>query len=227
MAGVGWLRFGTVLSLIGVAGSAAAQDTELGSRLPHRKLEPVGRVDALARGYFDCLSSIEPSMAKAVVTAPMGSQVQMDLLNRNARSHTSQCLTGTDEFLTSMSFTDILWVGGLARAMYLRSGPLKTSVARLDDATEAAALNGAANKGFAILGVFARCIVATDPVHADALVRSERQSGAETRAMAMLAPTFQPCLFKGQQLSINRESLRAGLAIALFNASNPALVAAS
>jgi len=66
-----------------------------------------------------------------------------------------------------------------------------------------------------IVDEFARCVAATMPVQVDALLRTPVASAAESEAVETLSTGFAPCVFEGQKLGFDAETLRAALAFAL------------
>lgn len=61
------------------------------------------------------------------------------------------------------------------------------------------------------------CVADTDPAGIAALLTTDPGSGAEKAAIRALSPSLGPCLSTGTKLSSNRQSVRAGLAEALYH----------
>ena len=62
---------------------------------------------------------------------------------------------------------------------------------------------------------FSRCVAATAPMQVDALLRSDVESEAEQAGIKGVIPYLGPCMFEGQNLQLDPESLRSMLAFAL------------
>lgn len=65
----------------------------------------------------------------------------------------------------------------------------------------------------------ADCMVATNPVDADFLFRTARDSADEAGAVARLMPAITECVPEGQQIDFSRADLRAWLGEGLWHAS--------
>lgn len=66
----------------------------------------------------------------------------------------------------------------------------------------------------------ADCIVATDPVVADFLYRTTRESEDENDAIAQLMPSISGCIPEGVELDMSRNDLRTWLGEGLWHAAN-------
>ena len=75
------------------------------------------------------------------------------------------------------------------------------------------------SKSDVVVDEFARCVVASDPMGADRLVRTEPKTKEEGKALGALSPKFGPCAFEGQELAFDREGLRNAMAWALARQS--------
>jgi hypothetical protein len=61
------------------------------------------------------------------------------------------------------------------------------------------------------------CVADIDPAGVQRLLATTAETGEERAAVRALAPSLGPCLATGTKLSSNRQSLRAGLAEALYH----------
>ena len=62
---------------------------------------------------------------------------------------------------------------------------------------------------------FSRCVAATAPMQVDALLRTDVETKAEQAAIRSVVPFLGACMFEGQDLKLDAESLRSMLAYAL------------
>ncbi len=67
----------------------------------------------------------------------------------------------------------------------------------------------------------ATCVSEVDPARTLAILKTEPYSAAERQAFTAITPVMGPCLSVGAKLQANRQALRAALAEALYQRTQP------
>lgn len=207
--------------LLGAAPATAQDDPEIGSRLTQRRVTgtAVGE-DAAARAaqrYAGCVFLKQPSQVVAAlsVTDPADAGRRLGALQVRG---TCMNLILANSLADSqrLSFPTDLYRGLLAEAVIrnryqgakLTALPLQTTYSR---------------PWFAITGrprpieEMNACVADTNPDGIATLLTTAPQSDSERMAVRRMGSSLGPCLSAATKLSSNRQSLRAGLAEALFH----------
>lgn len=174
------------------------------------------KVEQATDAFFKCIVDHDPANARVVVLRPDAAATVK--AGKKLTQLASECLGQQDGLKLTTNY--LLYSGGMARALYLRSNP-----GRPEKVTSAPAiaptpvkLESTTPGGQAIeaMGIFADCVIANASNVADAFVRANPGSGAETSALGELKPIMPNCLTTSDKLALSRQSLRAGLSIALY-----------
>lgn len=78
-----------------------------------------------------------------------------------------------------------------------------------------------------VVDEMATCVAEVDPAHSRAILDAAPYSGEEKAAFAALMPVMGPCLRIGAKLAANRQALRAAIAEALYQRTQPWVIAAA
>jgi hypothetical protein len=151
-----------------------------------------------------CLAQSRPRWARQTLSRPYLSDAQA--------YDAAQALKGTDTCLrepaAEVAFRTSGVVGSLAE-YFLKADLAKTDFARVTEALYTLAPLNASED-------FALCVAAGNPVAARDLALSEPGSAAEARASQTLAVHIAPCIRKGEDPTVDLQSLRALVSTALY-----------
>ena len=159
-----------------------------------------------APGYFD-----------AALAAPPASREEHAILDRSANVAVN-CM---NSLAPSIYFNWRQLRGAFAEARYLAANPTPPDFGTGEHAMIAIPAKWTERKmsddeKLAIVKYdFANCVVATDPVLADALLRTEPASPAEANSAGRIVPLLGPCLLADTKFKLDTPSLRALLAQSL------------
>lgn len=190
-------------------------ELRLGSRIPWRIEKPTASqregIRVLYR-FGRCMVEEQLVDSRALLQLEMGAPQHAEILARLIGKE-NRCLRGA----TTMSLAAGPFRGAIANALYLHDY-LAFPADRLPAAPQSAGqmLTGNPDR---LMSDFARCVVRTDPVAVDALLRTRAASDEEHDALQALSARFSSCLFQGQSLSMNALALRSVLAEAAYRLS--------
>ena len=210
----------TAIGLFGMSASAqelAPAETEmrLGSLIPWRIDRPTPTQREGTRVLYrfgNCTVEAKPEDSAQLLRMSPGQEGEMTIISRLAGIDNG-CLRGAQ----SMSLNLVPFRGSIANALYLRdyaAFPADRLAASAETAGEM--LTGDPKN---LLPDFARCVVRSEPVLVDALLRTRPASDDEHGALQRLSGTFPACLFRGQVLEANALTLRSILADAAYSLS--------
>jgi len=166
------------------------------------------------RSLSACLAESRPRWARQTLSFAYLSDAQA----REA----AQALTGTDSCVpndTEVVFRTSGLVGGLAE-YFLRAEMKRTDSQRL---TEALATLTPLN----VSEDFALCVAVRNPAAARELALSEPGSAVESRAAGQLARHVPPCVERGEEPTVDLQSLRALMSTALYRGVTAVLAGAN
>ena len=211
---------GLTVCLTAPAGAQEEEDkppeteVRLGSRIPW----PIERPTASQREgtrvlylFADCIVERQPADALALLQMEPGAPQHSEVLGRIVGKE-NRCLRATTMRLSVVPFR-----GAIANALYTLHYPT-FAADRLPQSPDTAGAMLSGNPD-ALMSDFARCVVRTDPVAVDALLRTRPASDAEHDSLRALSVHFSSCLFQGQSLSANPLGLRSVLAEAAYRLS--------
>ncbi|KRC82050.1 hypothetical protein [Sphingomonas sp. Root241] len=204
-----------------VISPAAAQKT--GTRLDQNR-GAVGSISKLDKksairathAFGQCIAYRETKKAQRSLELPFASAEQLKVLNEATNSFDA-CLGTSPEF-DLLSFPPVLFAGSAAeyfvRLKYAKSdlGGLAGITDEALDKTEFRPRNALEDLGM--------CVVRRNPGNARALVLTRPTETEEAEALKILLPDIGPCVFEGQQVSLNTPNLRAIIAYALYRAAS-------
>ena len=209
-------------TMLFAATNAIAQDEpEIGSRLTQRRtVDATVGDDAAARAaqrYAGCIYLKQPSQVISALSAADRNEAARRLGGLQVKG-TCMNLVITNNLADSqrLSFPTDLYRGLLAEAV-IRNRYRQVELPRLPLQT------AYSREWFDVTGrsrpidEMNACVADTDPAGIMALLNTVPQSAAERTAVQKLSPSLGPCLSATTRLSSNRQSLRAGLAEALFH----------
>ncbi len=160
-----------------------------------------------------CLAKARPLWARRTLSHPYLSDAQA--------SSAAQALTGSDKCVAGgeaeFRFRTSLLVGSLAEH-FLRTDINKADFKRLVGALSALTPENVSED-------FALCVAARSPTAARDFVLSTPGSDAETQEARKVAAHVQPCTNQGEQLTVDLQSLRALMSIALYRGTTAVLAA--
>lgn len=159
------------------------------------------------RNFVGCVAESRPNWARQLLAKPYLSEVQ-------AQS-AGEIFSGRDTCLRQdqmeMTFRTSSIVSNLAEH-FLRDGLASADLGRLSQSLNAQTpLNTSED--------FALCVASRAPAAARALALSEPGSSEEEGAAGKLAPQIQPCVKPGENLTVDLQSLRGLMSIALYRAN--------
>lgn len=155
--------------------------------------------------FSACMAHARPRWARETLARPYLSKDQERLAGIVLKG-TDSCIVGRDD--TEVTFRTSGLVGSLAEYV-LRAELDKTDPARLARALNSIAPLNASED-------FALCVASRNPDGARALALSLPGSEAEAGAARRLAGDVTPCLRSGEEASVDLQSLRALMSIALY-----------
>jgi hypothetical protein len=177
--------------------------------------------------FADCISKKMPTKVRALLATMPDSDDQSRLV-KSLVGDPSSCL----ENASKMRLTSTLFRGALAEALLkndpvivqrtavLLSSPPSQSFDRLTAAlanSEPSTCLNDEDRATLVGRWVAYCSVHENPLPIRALLATEAGSAAEAEALRALESTFSHCLLKGQTLTVDRLTMRALLAEALYN----------
>jgi hypothetical protein len=166
------------------------------------------------RSLSSCLAKSRPGWARRTLSFAYLSDAQAREA-AEALSGTDSCLPGEVEVVFRTSGL----VGGLAEHF------LRTEIARTDSARLTNAL--ATLTPLNVSEDFALCVAVRNPAAARDLALSEPGSDAEARAAGQLARHVPPCVERGEQPTVDLQSLRALMSTALYRGVTAVLAGAN
>jgi len=164
------------------------------------------------RSLTDCLANARPRWARRLLSRPYLSDAQA--------ADAALALSGSDTCITAqaeITFRTSSMVGSLAEH-YLRAETERVRSDALAGALFRLAPRNASED-------FALCVASRNQAAARALALSDPGSAAETAAAGQVAVHVAPCTNDNEQLTVDLQSLRALVAIALYRASATVLAA--
>lgn len=165
------------------------------------------------RALTACLAKARPGWARQTLSHPYLSDAQARAASL-ALSGKDKCIKGQD---VEVTFRTSGLVGSLAEHY------LKTDVQRVDgdrlteQLSSMTPLNNSED--------FAICVAVRNTAAARELALSEPGSAMENEAARKLAGELRPCIYQGQQLTVDLQSLRALVSTALYRGVTTALAA--
>lgn len=160
--------------------------------------------------FVECVVERHDVIAEKIALEPRGTARERRLMQRIAES---DCLTAQMEGWESVTlrFSPDLFRAHLAEQLYkagigAEAGPVAA------ERTGAPAPGTGFEYGVAV----GRCVTSTEPVAADALLRTEVGSAEEAAAAGALIPAVRACVLAGAELRLNVRALRGIIAEARF-----------
>jgi hypothetical protein len=167
----------------------------------------------ILRNLSACLAEARPRWARRTLSHPYLSDAQA--------SAAAQALNGTDKCIRGSEAEVTLRTSGLVGSLaehFLRAEIEKADSQRLAEVLYTLTPLNASED-------FALCVAQRNPAAARDLALSEPGSAAETEATGKLATHVAPCINKGEQLTIDLQSLRALTSTALYRGVTTVLAA--
>lgn len=158
------------------------------------------------RSFMSCVAKARPNWAREMLAKPYLSEAQTQSAGE-ALSGRDRCLIGDD---TEMTFRTSSMVSSLAE-YYLRTDLAKVEQERLERTLNTLTPLNASED-------FALCVASREPMAARDLVLSDPGSDGELQAAGKLAPVIPACIIKGEQPTVDLQSLRGLMSIALYRA---------
>ena len=197
--------------LLGAAVSAQAQAADLAT--PIQPSVDTAQQRQSLRTLMTCVAKSRPNWARQLLAQPYLGEEQ----TRTA----GEALSGKDRCImkdeTEMTFRTSSMVSNLAE-FFLGAELPNADLERLSKSLNTIVpLNSSED--------FALCIAARDPASARAIALSEPGGNDEQQAADKLAAQVQPCVIKGEQPTVDLQSLRGLMSIALYRAMTNGAVA--
>ena len=197
--------------LLGAAVSAQAQAADLAT--PIQPSVDTAQQRQSLRTLMTCVAKSRPNWARQLLAQPYLGEEQ----TRTA----GEALSGKDRCImkdeTEMTFRTSSMVSNLAE-YFLGAELPNADLERLSKSLNTIVpLNSSED--------FALCIAARDPASARAIALSEPGGNDEQQAADKLAAQVQPCVIKGEQPTVDLQSLRGLMSIALYRAMTNGAVA--
>ena len=215
------VRFALTMFGLVAAAAAAAQDTEIGSRLTKErnivsshgtKSSRIGAVDMMT-----CVVRNRPALAARYLQTT--SAVEMKAMAPGLFREISSCpYLGGGEFGTArqVGWSEDVGRGMIAEALLARL-PRTVPLPALPLVKEYRSPWADVSGRNSVVEEMAVCVAATNPAAIDALVATTVDTPAESAAIGAVGPSLGPCLSATAKLTANRASLRAALAEALYH----------
>ena len=197
--------------LLGAAVSAQAQAADLAT--PIQPSVDTAQQRQSLRTLMTCVAKSRPNWARQLLAQPYLGEEQ----TRTA----GEALSGKDRCImkdeTEMTFRTSSMVSNLAE-FFLGAELPNADLERLSKSLNTIVpLNSSED--------FALCVAARDPASARAIALSEPGGNDEQQAADKLAAQVQPCVIKGEQPTVDLQSLRGLMSIALYRAMTNGAVA--
>jgi len=197
--------------LLGAAVSAQAQAADLAT--PIQPSVDTAQQRQSLRTLMTCVAKSRPNWARQLLAQPYLGEEQ----TRTA----GEALSGKDRCImkdeTEMTFRTSSMVSNLAE-YFLGAELPNADLERLSKSLNTIVpLNSSED--------FALCVAARDPASARAIALSEPGGNDEQQAADKLAAQVQPCVIKGEQPTVDLQSLRGLMSIALYRAMTNGAVA--
>jgi len=197
--------------LLGAAVSAQAQAADLAT--PIQPSVDTAQQRQSLRTLMTCVAKSRPNWARQLLAQPYLGEEQ----TRTA----GEALSGKDRCImkdeTEMTFRTSSMVSNLAE-YFLGAELPNADLERLSKSLNTIVpLNSSEH--------FALCVAARDPASARAIALSEPGGNDEQQAADKLAAQVQPCVIKGEQPTVDLQSLRGLMSIALYRAMTNGAVA--
>ncbi len=211
------ILFGAALALVAppALSQEGAEETRTGSRFTREKCDGT-RIACESLGFFGrCVAGYKSDKIESFLLDPSPENWEPVIYSPNNRTRCA---------IRNMAASFREYSGTVAEGWYVRrfeNGPpdfFTTGVQTpptQDELVERLLAVDEADRDYAMVLEFARCVAATAPVEIDALLRTDVESKEERAAVSAIAPHLGPCAFEGEKLSFDYESLRSMLAFAL------------
>ena len=164
------------------------------------------------RAFSTCVAKSRPLWARQTLSYPYLSDAQAEAA--------AEALTGSDKCVPNYGQITVRTsgvVGNLAE-YFLRAELEKAGLDRLTAVLQTVdPLNASED--------FALCVAARDPTAARDLALSVPGSSSELQAFGRFAPHVRPCVNDGQQVTVDLQSLRALVSVALYRGTTTVLAA--
>lgn len=158
------------------------------------------------RSLTDCVAKARPNWARQMLAQPYLGEAQTRSAGE-ALSGKDRCLVGDG---TEIVFRTSSMVSSLAE-YFIRPDLTNANLDRVSRALNTIAPLNASED-------FALCVAARDPAAARDLALSEPGGKDELEAAGKLVPQIKPCVIKGEQPTVDLQSLRGLMSIALYRA---------
>lgn len=173
--------------------------------------------------FARCLAGWKPREAAAFVASAPGT-AESDLAYRAlVPFRDNRCVSIGSVTIggASLEMPMRLLRGYVAQALYLArhdDGPPSFAGTAEDIPVEVynARVTSSPDQPSEIIRIFGECMARRHPAEVDRLLRTDVESSEEGTAINALAPDMGACLWNGQSIEFNRESLRAALADGLY-----------
>lgn len=167
------------------------------------------------RSFMTCVAKSRPTWAREMLAKPYLSEAQTEAAS-DALSGRDRCLMKPEAEMTFRTSSIVSIVAEHSMHAALTDANIDPLSKALNTLTP---LNASED--------FALCVASRDPVAARELSLSEPGGAAETLAAGKLAVHIQPCVIKGEQPTVDLQSLRGLMSIALYRAVTTARLASN
>lgn len=202
-----------VLMIAAAAAPAQAQSTAAAAVIQPSVDTPKQRQDL--RSFMTCVAKSRPIWAREMLAKPYLSEAQTEAAS-DALSGRDRCLMKPEAEMTFRTSSIVSIVAENSIHAALTDANLDPLSKALNTLTP---LNASED--------FALCVASRDPVAAKELSLSEPGSTEEMQAADKLAAHIQPCVIKGEQPTVDLQSLRGLMSIALYRAVSTARLASN
>ena len=203
-----------MMTLPGSAGSATQTYTQPGSTLAAGGGRPVDSQQGLQQ-FADCLVAAVPQQVKSALALPIGKRSDSAIANLV----TKHCLDQDQVAFLPSHLRGALYIG-----LYRQEFGTANVTLPAETVDFASAIPADTDQRMALIGyrLFADCAARKDPVAARELVLSQRGSDERSAALGKMSAHFNECLFKGQQIAMNRDWLSGLIAEVLYRDTSAA-----
>ncbi|QXQ04849.1 hypothetical protein KX816_11105 [Sphingosinicellaceae bacterium] len=216
--------------MLAIAGSAAAQDTAIGSRLKAREDVAVrSGQDSITEGhrYLRCVVNKRTGSAERVINATTEAEFEAaDRVLSREVTCTSLVASSIQQTGQRLAMDRDVYRGALAEALL--------GVAGKHPALEPLPLQREYHSPWAgvsgrnlVVEEMATCVAAIAPAGIEALLATKPGSPEDAAAIRALSPSYSTCLTASAKLTANRASMRAAMAEALYHRLHPITLAAT
>jgi len=210
--------------VLSIAGSAAAQDTAIGSRLKAREDVSVrSGQDAVEEGhrYMRCIVNKRAGSAERTINATTEADFQKaDRVLSREVTCSSLVSTTIQQTGQNIAMSRDVYRGALAEALIGVEGrhpalePLPLQRDYHSSWSEVSGRN-------LVVEEMGTCLAAIAPAGVEALLATRPGSPEETAAIRAMSPNFSLCLNANSKLTANRASMRATMVEALYHRLHP------